>query len=177
LAGNKVKKKRTIYVKVASSVKPKIKMPNLVDLSFRQAQTILETYGLILGKTTYVPDIAQNAVLEMKNKSKMLHPGDLVEKGDVIDLTLGLGMGGTLVEVPYLIGFTVEEAERILEVSMLRAGAIVADETVKDRSKAIIYKQMPDPLKKDLIPAGKVIDLYITLDKSKIQQDETSTED
>src|SRR5690242_15689223 len=47
--GSKVKENRTIYLTVNSSKPPKVKMPNLVDVSFRQAEAILQTFGLRVG--------------------------------------------------------------------------------------------------------------------------------
>src|SRR3982751_5811319 len=43
---SKVKENRTIYLTVNSSRPPKVKMPDLADVSFRQAEAILQTFGL-----------------------------------------------------------------------------------------------------------------------------------
>ncbi len=45
-----VKENRTIYLTVSSKMPPLVKMPNLVDVSMRQAVAELESYGLKIGK-------------------------------------------------------------------------------------------------------------------------------
>src|ERR1700741_2634237 len=60
---SKVKENRTIYLTVNAIMPPQVKMPNLVDVSYRQAEAILQTYGLKVGELIYKPDLAKNAVL------------------------------------------------------------------------------------------------------------------
>ncbi len=66
LPGTKVKKNRKIYLTVVALKPEQVAMPNLVDLTLRQATSMMETYGLKIGSLTYVPDIANNAVLKQK---------------------------------------------------------------------------------------------------------------
>lgn len=89
---SKVKTGRKIYITVVAMMAEKVKMPELKDLTLRQATSILESYGLKVGKLTYAPDIAKNAVLNQKHKGKKIEAGTLIEKGSSIDLTLGSGL-------------------------------------------------------------------------------------
>ena len=59
-----VKVNRTVYLTVNKAVPPVIEMPNLIGMSFRNAELELKNRGLKLGDTSYKPDIAKNAVLE-----------------------------------------------------------------------------------------------------------------
>jgi beta-lactam-binding protein with PASTA domain len=52
-ANAKVKEGRTIYLTVNSRIPPMIKMPELKDASLKQAQMILESAGLNVGKLIY----------------------------------------------------------------------------------------------------------------------------
>lgn len=90
-ANFKVKTGRKIFITINGFLPERIKMPYVVGVSLRQAKATLETYGLIIGKTIYVPDIAKDYVLEQKFKGKSIKEGDLIEKGSKIDLVLGKG--------------------------------------------------------------------------------------
>lgn len=89
--GAKVKKDRTIYVTIVSFVPEKTTMPDLKDLTLRQAQTMLQTAGLKLGKLEYIPSFDKDAVQNQFYQGKVIRPGTVLEKGSVISLTLGMG--------------------------------------------------------------------------------------
>src|SRR5207244_4487249 len=97
---------RTIYLTVNAMMPPLVKMPNLVDLTLRQASAKLETYGFKLGTLEYVPDLAKNAVLSQKVKGKKIEPGTLIEKGVTVTLVLGDGLSDNKVSVPRLLNLT-----------------------------------------------------------------------
>ena len=86
LPGTKVKKYRKVYITVIANMPERVKMPNLVDLTLRQAIAMLETYGLKVGKLSYIPDIAENSVLKQNLNGKALNPETMVDKGSKIDL-------------------------------------------------------------------------------------------
>lgn len=168
-ANFKVKENRTIYVTLNALTPPKVQMPSLVDASIRQAKSMLESYGLILGKTTFKPDFAKDAVLSQRFKGKEIEPGTLLLSGSKIDLVLGDGnKRGERVSVPNLIGLTKDEAERRLKNISLAIGAKIFDETVKDSLAARIYRQSPQYSSDAQISEGQSIDLFFTQDKNKI---------
>jgi eukaryotic-like serine/threonine-protein kinase len=162
-----VKENRTIYLTLNAVLPPNVKMPNLIDLTYRQAVSMLETYGLKAGTIRYVPDIAINAVIEQELKGKVIASGSLIPKGSTIDLVLGQGEGDEIVPVPQLIGLTVSEATAKLKESFLNIGAILPDNSIKDTSMAKIYKQIPEGNGPG-INIGKSVDLFTTQDYSKI---------
>lgn len=157
-----VKYNRTIYLTVNAVLPPKVKMPNLVDLSLRQAKAILETYGLKAGSLSYVPDIAFNAVITQNIKGKNIEPGTLVDKGTVVDLILGEGESNELVYVPNLLDMTLEEAIAALSAASLNIGSIIKDKAVADSLQAKVYKQIPEYSPQTRVNAGKAVDLFIT---------------
>lgn len=91
-AGSKVKENRTIYLTVIANSPEQIQVPDLKDLSLRQAISILETYGLVPGKIEYINSEFKNAVLEQKYKDKPITPDFTVKVGSAIDLVLGDGI-------------------------------------------------------------------------------------
>jgi beta-lactam-binding protein with PASTA domain len=168
LAKFKVKQNRTIYLTVNAYNPPKVQMPNLIDVSLRQASAMLETYGLEVGNLKYVPDYAFNAVLHQNYKGKEIKPGTQIMKNSRIDLVLGDGLKGEKIPVPDLSGLTLEEAESIIKSAALDKGALVYDNTVTDSLKAKIYKQTPAYSPTAMINPGRTIDLFFTEDESKI---------
>lgn len=88
-SGSIVKKRRTFYVIVSAYNQPSIKMPNLIDLSYRQAVSLLETYGLKVGSVTTVNSIAEGAILGQFYKGRAIAPNDPIAQGSSIDLQIG----------------------------------------------------------------------------------------
>lgn len=89
-----VKQNRKIYVKVNAGGYNTIVMPDLIQKTYRQALPTIKAIGLEEGNITYVPYLAKDIVLEMKQKGKKLMPGDKVLKASKIDLVLGDGKTG-----------------------------------------------------------------------------------
>ncbi len=170
-ANAKVKEGRTIYLTVNARLAPQIKMPDLKDASLKQAQMILESAGLNVGKLIYKPDLAQNAVLDQLYKGEHIEAGTSVKKGATIDLILGDGLGTTEIEVPNLVGLSLREVKFVLDGSSLNLGSVFADKTVHgDTLSAIIYEQSPEYPSDRKINMGDVIDVYVTKDKSLLNK-------
>ncbi len=87
--GEKVKKGRKVYLTVATDEPPTIKMPELHDISLRQAQIILEAQGLVLGNVIERPSPYENAVLEVLYKGHAIHAGTEIKMGEKITLVIG----------------------------------------------------------------------------------------
>lgn len=94
VAGSKVKKNRKIYIKINSSGFTMVKIPNLIEKTYRQAVPTLKSLGLEEGTVTYKPYLGKDMVLEMRCNGKKLNPGDKVFKSSKIDLVLGDGKVG-----------------------------------------------------------------------------------
>jgi beta-lactam-binding protein with PASTA domain len=94
MAGTKVKEDRKIYLKINSSGFTSVKMPDLIEKTYRQAVPTLQALGLEEGKITYKPYLGKDMVLEMYFNGKKLKPGDKVWKSSRIDLVLGDGKVG-----------------------------------------------------------------------------------
>lgn len=110
-AGEHVKKNRTFYVVLAASLPASVQMPDLKDLSLRQAEALLETYGLKVGGKTIVPSIVRGAVVEQLFQGEEIEPGTLIRRGSCIDLQLGDGKGRLPVVQDTLPGEDVSEED------------------------------------------------------------------
>jgi len=91
LPGSKVKKDRMVYLTVTSMVPEKTKMPELRDLTLRQAQSMLESSGLKLGRLFYIKSFDEDAVQNQLMNGRPVRAGTELDKGSVIDLTVGMG--------------------------------------------------------------------------------------
>jgi len=89
--GAKVKKNRMVYLTITSMVPEKTKMPELRDLTLRQAQSMLESAGLKLGKLSYIKSFDEDAVQNQLFKGHIIKAGTELDKGSVINLTVGMG--------------------------------------------------------------------------------------
>lgn len=94
VAGMEVKKGRKIYIKLNSNGYTTVKLPNLIQQTFREVEASLKALHLEVGEKEYVPDIGKDMVLEVKLNGKILKPGDKILKSSKIDLVLGDGKAG-----------------------------------------------------------------------------------
>ena len=159
---SKVKVNRMIYLTISSDDPPKVKLPNVIDVSLRQATVMLQNEGLEVGDLKYVPDIAQNVVLRVEKAGRIIKPGSIIKKGVKVNLVLGDGLSSEKVQVPELYGRSLEEAMFVLSGVGLNIGSIDYNAFVKDSTKAIIWKQNPLPNPGNVIARGEVVDVYLT---------------
>lgn len=172
-AGMKVKENRTIFITLCAVSQEKIPMPQLTDISYRQAINIIESSGLIAGSIEYQPSEFPNLVLEQKNEGKAIRVGEMVPKGSVIDLVLGSDTKGETSQVPTLFGRNLAEARLTLGEAFLNIGTVTYDESVlyeAQKVKAMIFKQSPDPAEVFEVAKGTAIDLWLTIDKTKLEE-------
>ncbi|WP_379091791.1 PASTA domain-containing protein [Pedobacter sp. UC225_65] len=140
-----VKGNRTIYLTINTAQAPNVKFPDIENKSLREAQSILESYRLKVGDTTYKPDVARDVVLEAYFGGQLIKSGEVLPTGSTINLVLGDGRGNEEVELPNLTGFTLNEAKFSLKGLMLSIGTITYDGVITDTANAIITTQFPLP--------------------------------
>ena len=158
---SKVKENRTIYLTVNATQPPDVKMPDLVDVSFRQAEAMLQSFGLITGDIMYRSDLAKNAVLEQLYKNRNIKPGPMIPKGAVIDLVLGDGLGDIEVPVPNLIGLTLDQALLAIRKASLSIGHVQFDSGNMDSLNAKIYSQKPTSEDGIMLRQGDSVDILL----------------
>jgi beta-lactam-binding protein with PASTA domain len=171
-----VKVNRTIYLTINRASAPLIDMPNLVGMSFRNAELELRSKGLKLGDTTFVPDIAKNAVKDQLFKGGSIKPGTKVAMGEKISLVLGAGIGNEEVPVPDLFGLPYMEALTLMEANGIDL-FVVLDPDLKDTTAGFVYWQNPERLGEDRrinrIRAGQMIDIKLSAVKPERKIDST----
>lgn len=169
--GMKVKANRIVFVTLCAISQEKIPMPQLTDISYRQALNLIESSGLIAGNIEYKPSEFPNLVLEQKVDGRQVQIGEMIPKGTVVDLVLGANSNGETSQVPTLFGHNLTEARLIIGEALLNVGEISYDESVvsdDQKVKAFIWKQNPDPTEVFEVTPGTSIDLWLTTDTTKI---------
>lgn len=161
-AGAKVKQHRKIYISINAKNPPMVKMPNLKNRSFMNAQRELESFGLLLGKIEYIPDLQTNAVLKQMIGGREVAEGEQIAKGTKIDLLIGDGLSNREVPVPDLKNMPLDEAKELLIGSNLQIGTQLYEKN-PGTPVGHIVRQKPEPGTK--IREGDVVDIWISGDE------------
>ncbi|MEM9078002.1 MAG: PASTA domain-containing protein [Bacteroidota bacterium] len=90
-AGNKVKTNRKIYFTVNPSGYKKVTVPDIIQVTQRNATSMLRAVGLDVQRVTYIDELGRDMVYQMKHKGKYLKPGDKIPKTSKIELICGNG--------------------------------------------------------------------------------------
>jgi beta-lactam-binding protein with PASTA domain len=114
-----VKPNRKVYLTVNTESTPKVVVPNVVNLSYRNARLQLENHGLTVGSTSYESDRFRNTILRQS-----IAPDDTVARGTAVNLVVSDGLGTRMVEVPDVEGLRLSEAQQQIMRAGLRVGEI-----------------------------------------------------
>lgn len=166
-----VKSGRIIKLTINPAKARKIPLPNVVEKTTRRAIHYLESKGLKVGELIYQPDIARDRVLAMRVGEEEIDGGTLVEPGTTVDLIVGKGLSNEKIKVPYLKFLTLEEAQSKLALASLNMGVVFFDEEIEDSATAVVYKQTPRPTLAPILKLGSDVDLWLTNDYTKIEND------
>jgi beta-lactam-binding protein with PASTA domain len=161
-AGSTVKQHRKVYVTLVAYSVEKVDMPDLIDLSLRQAVNTLRSKGLTINQLQYVEDFAGNAILEQLYEGEVIEAGTIIEKGSGIDLVVGLGQEH-YVPVPFLIGLTTQEAVDEINKASFNLGTVYYLDS-DDPLHARVYRQSPSYDTDKKLFKGKTIDISLRSD-------------
>lgn len=148
-----VKPNRKIYLTVNTEAHPTVTVPEVVNLSLRNARIQLQNYGLAVGTVSYESSRFKNSVLRQS-----IAAGDTVEKGTPIDLVVSDGLGDRLVAVPDIVGLSLTEAQQKLREAGLRIGDFRFEPT-RDASPNTVLDYAP---KQNRVVEGETIKLIVS---------------
>ena len=169
---------REVYVTINATTKRQITMPNLQDMSYRQAETTLRGMGLEVDTVyDYEPSAYRDLVLDVKWKGESVPPGTKIPVGTQVRPVVGFGRGTESVEVPSVIGLTLQEARKMLLNHRLTVGAVAYDEEAAEGVPQYVYRQMPAA--GDKLVEGDMVALRLSQDieKAAMGVSNTSSED
>jgi beta-lactam-binding protein with PASTA domain len=164
VAGSKVKQGRHLYLTVVASMPEKVIMPNLKNLSLRQALVSIDLSGLRVGHLEYVDYFARNAVIDQLVDEEPVEAGTELNRGTLVSLVLGKGEMKVFVPMPFIIGKSPKEALRQLHYASLNRGSEVYMDD--DMANAKVYRTEPPFASDEKLDLGAVINIWYRSDKT-----------
>ena len=158
-SGAKVKQGRNIYI-IRTTVSPEIiSMPNLRNLSLRQAIVRLNLAGLKVDKLEYIDYFARNAVVDQKIKNNVVEPKEEVIKGSAVTLVVGLGTGVQTTNLPDLIGVSIANVKDQINNASLNIGKeIFVDDDVTEN--LYVSRMEPEYSAETMVPLGSTVNVW-----------------
>lgn len=166
---------RSVYVTINATTKRQITMPDLQDISYRQAETTLRSLGLKVDTIyDYEPSAFRDLVLDVKSNGVSIKPGEKVPVGTKVRLVVGFGRGTEQVEVPSVVGLTLQDARSLLLRHRLTVGAVYYDEPAEEGIPQFIYRQTPNAGER--LVEGETVTLRLSKDIEKAAHNNTPQE-
>ncbi len=177
-----VKPGRRVYLTVNAGKVPMVSVPDFNGISVREAKNRVSALGFKVGKVNPdpVPSPYQNTITRQQPE-----PGDSLKKGGTVNLWYSTGLGTDTVQVPSVVGRTVEKAQNRLLQRKLRA--IVVDPRTPDspqdtsqsadtsETKRFVRRQGRNP--GTSVRAGTEIRLFTTNDSTQVPASDSTRQD
>jgi len=158
LPGSKIKKGRNVYAIIVAVTPEKTVMPNLKNLSLREALGRLESSGLQVDRLDYEDYSYKNNVIEQYYQGEPIKEGSELVKGSKIVLKVGIGQDKTRVKVPNLIGKPAADTKRLLNLAGMNLGEEVFED--KDSIQYMCVRRMSPGPSSGSVRAGTTIDVW-----------------
>lgn len=149
-----VKPNRKIYLTVNASEVPTVTVPNIVNLSLRNAEIQLQNFGLQIGNISYASSRFKNSVL-----SQSVPAGTQARRGTMVNLVVSDGLGMNRVAVPEIVGLRLAEGQRKIRQAGLRVGEFRYQRTFEMEPGRILRFS---PAEADSLFEGETLDLVIS---------------
>ena len=169
-SGSTVKRNRPVYLIINSCEVRQVPLPNVNDVSFRQADAMIKSVGLKVGSVQYVPSEYKNLVLSVNINGKPVEAGIRLPEGTAVTLVVGYGLAeGVNSTVPSLKGLTLEAARQVIAFSAFIVGAIEYDNASSGSvTDYFIYDQHPQ--KGTSLPQGSRVDIWLSKDSATLHE-------
>lgn len=89
--GTTVKQKKAVYVVINSKMPRQIPFPELKDISYRQATSLLQGLGFPAPQIVYVPSVYKDLVVGASYKGRTVSVGEKFPITTIFTLTVGCG--------------------------------------------------------------------------------------
>ncbi len=156
-----VKPGRKVYLIVNSQTVKKIKVPNVIDMSLRQAKAFLLSLGFRIERVDYGSSAYRNLIIGLKYKNQTLEPETKIPDQSKIVLVAGNGLENEKNGFPYIVGLDYKTAILIIQSSQYVVGNLFFDTPpMGDRTKYTVYKQSPEVA--DNLQKNQSIDLWLS---------------
>lgn len=149
-----VKPNRKVYLTVNAAETPMVTVPDVQNISLRNAHIQLQSHGLEPGFVEYVSSRFPNIVM-----GQSVAAGESVRRGTPVNLVVSDGLGMNRVAVPEIIGRRLAIAQREIRQSGLRVGQIVFQPVSGMEPNLVISFS---PAEADSLFEGERIDLVVS---------------
>ena len=165
-----VKSNRPVYIIINSRKARQVTLPEISEVSYRQADAMLQSVGLSVANVEYAPSEFKDLVIEIKLHGRTIFPGTRIPEGSAVVLVVGNGSGvAESKAVPSLKGIGLDEANLKANEGSFQIGVVEYDVPPSgNEAKYIIYRQRPAA--GSSLPVGGKIDVYLTTDKARINE-------
>ena len=159
LPNSKVKKGRNLYFVKVSEAPEKVAMPNLRNLSLRQAMVLLKANGLKVAELEFVDHFAKNAVVDQMFNDEIIEPGSEIIKGSELKLLVGYGRDDKKTHLPNLLTMKKESVKSSIIEASLNLGDEIFEDNDKDENYRV-YKMEPAYNIETLVMLGSKVNVW-----------------
>lgn len=166
-----VKPGRSIYLIINSKAVRQIPLPDLRDLSLRQAEAMVKSLGIRVANIEYAPSEYKDLILDAKYNGQSLPAGAKVPEGGSIVLVAGSGVGHLASGVvPNLVGLDILTATSLMSATSYMLGGVIYDVPPSGNEQDYkIFRQ--SPVAGDSIAPGTIIDIWLSKDPVQAKED------
>ena len=177
-ANSHAKPDRPVYIVMNARTKRMIPLPELRDVSYRQAEATLRSMGLKVGNVLYEPSLYPDNVLDIRDGELSLEAGTRLPEGSAVTLVIGRRQGNKMVTVPVLLGLSLSQARAVLLNAGLTIGVYTYDvePTPETLDSYIIYRQ--SPTEGAALQEGSTVNIMLSTDLERaITTDDSQNEE
>ncbi len=158
-----VKPRRKVYITIVATTPEMVVMPDLKDLSVRQAVEVLQMNRLNVDRLEFVNGFDRNAVQYQLFHGDTVVPGTELVKGSSITLVASKGLHNPQNPLPFLIGLNRMQAVQAIYNSGFNLGKL--EPTMDEEGQYLrVYAQDPDFDKYAAFEPGTEISLKLCPD-------------
>jgi len=167
-AGREIKPEGTISVTVSRGVEM-VEIPNLTNVEYRRAGTMIEQLGLVLRKEEF--EVSDEMVKDYVIRT-IPEKGTMVRKGEPVTLIVSLGPERKTTRVPNVVDLMEDEARRRIENAGLQVGDVREVESSVEKGR-VVWQSEPATTE---VYEKTFIDLQISLGPPPSEEPEPSEE-
>jgi len=177
-AGARVKEERKIYLIINARSPRQVVLPDLRDVSLRQAEAIITSLGLKVGSYEYVPSEYKDLIQNVKYENRIAAPGARITEGASITLMVGKGLSNETTKLVSFRELTLEQAIAKANSFSLNIGATLYDDPPKnEKEKELYFVYRQEPVTGTEVSLGQSINLFLTKDKTLLEMPEETIEE
>lgn len=167
--GSFLKSNRPVYIIINSKQVQRISMPEINDMSFRQADAILQAVGLKVSNVEYVPSEFKDLIIDVRYGGSSIAAGYRIPHGSYVTLVVGSGLAGEDTQVPMIKGLSLEAARQLIMDAGLVLGGVDYDiPPHNNEASYFIYRQRPGSSR--FVPSGSRVDVWLSRDRNMLDK-------